>query len=54
MFKDLPVSVNKDAFHFQDGSTRNQVPRANVAKFMLDELEQNAYIKVGVAIDLPK
>lgn len=34
------VSVNEDAYFFPDYSTQNQIPRANVAKFMLEALEK--------------
>ena len=34
--------------------TLNQIPVANVAKFMLDEIEKNQFVKKAVAIDMPK
>jgi hypothetical protein len=51
---DTSVSVAENAYYFADYSTRNQIPRANVAKFMLDSLDAGTYFKKGVAIDLPK
>lgn len=45
--------VKPDAYHHGDAKTTKRTPRANVAKFILDELEKNEYIKKGVAIDLP-
>ena len=52
--EDLEVKVNEDAYFFPDYSTRNQIPRANVARFLLDSAEKGAYVRKGVAIDLPK
>lgn len=46
--------MKEDAYFFPDFSTVNQIPRANVAKFMLEEAEKNQYIRKGVAIDIPK
>jgi hypothetical protein len=43
-----------DQYFFPDYSTQVQIPRANVARFMLDALENKQYIQKGVAIDLPK
>ncbi|CAF0864568.1 unnamed protein product [Brachionus calyciflorus] len=51
---DAEVKVNEDAYFFPDFSTRGAIPRANVAKFMLDSLDKNLYVKQGVAIDLAK
>lgn len=34
--------------------TLNQIPVANVAKFMLDEFEKGRFVKKAVALDLPK
>jgi hypothetical protein len=51
---DKKESVNVNEYFFPDGSTGNAIPRANVAKFMLDELENKQYLKKAVAVDLPK
>ena len=51
---DVKESINVDGYHFPDWSTINQIPRANVARFMLDIMESNEYVKKGVAIDHPK
>ena len=45
--------VNVDGYFFPDTKTLNQIPRANVARFMLDALETNMYVKKAVAVDLP-
>ena len=46
--------VKENVFFFADNSTREKIPRANVAKFMLDEMVKNEHIRKGVAVDLPK
>lgn len=46
--------VNEDAHFFPDYSTRSMIPRANVARFMLDCIQGELYIKKGVAVDMPK
>ncbi|RMZ99644.1 flavin reductase (NADPH)-like [Brachionus plicatilis] len=51
---DSEVKVNENAYFFPDYSTKSQIPRANVAKFMLEALDKNLYVKQGVAIDLVK
>jgi putative NADH-flavin reductase len=51
---DAELVVRPDAYFFEDGSNGGQLSRANVAKFMLDEIEKNEYIKKGVAIDFLK
>lgn len=45
--------TNEDGYHFPDKKTKNSTPRANVAHFMLDVLEQNKFLKKAVAIDFP-
>ena len=52
--KDLEEKVAEDACFFSDFSTANQIPRANVARFMLDSLENGLYLKKAVAVDMPK
>ena len=48
------MKVCEDDYFFPDFSTANKTPRANVARFMLDTLKNQTYIRQGVAIDLPK
>jgi biliverdin reductase / flavin reductase len=36
------------------GSITHRMSRANVAKFMLDILESNEYLKKGLSVDMPK
>lgn len=48
------VKVCEDDYFFPDYSTANRIPRANVARFMLDILKDGKYIRQGVAIDMPK
>ena len=43
-----------DAYFFKNGTTQSQIPRANVAKVMLDIMENNEYVKKGIAVDMPK
>lgn len=52
--KDIEPQVNVDAYWFPDLTTASQIPRANVAKYMLDILEKNEHIQKAVAIDMPK
>lgn len=51
---DAKETASVDAYYYPDQSTVNQIPRANVARFMLNTLESNEYLKKGVAVDLPK
>jgi biliverdin reductase/flavin reductase len=44
------IKVREDDYYFPDQSTANQIPRANVARFMLDILKDEKYIRQGVAI----
>jgi len=46
------VKVNENEYHFPDQSTANRIPRANVARFMLDILKDEKYIRQAVAIDM--
>jgi hypothetical protein len=48
------VKVNENDYWFPDQSTANKIPRANVARFMLDTLKDGKYIRQGVAIDMSK
>ena len=48
------IKVCEDDYFFPDFSTANKMPRANVARFMLDTLKNQSYVRQGVAIDLPK
>ncbi len=48
------VKVNENDYYFPDQSTANRIPRANVARFMLDILKDEKYIRQGVAIDMSK
>ncbi|CAF0769974.1 unnamed protein product [Didymodactylos carnosus] len=48
------VKVREDDYFFPDYSTASQIPRANVARFMLDTLKDGQYLKKAVAIDMPK
>ncbi|CAF1346023.1 unnamed protein product [Rotaria magnacalcarata] len=49
-----PVKVQENDYFFPDQSTGNRIPRANVARFMLDVLKDEKYIHQGVAIDIAK
>ena len=51
--KSEALITNEDGYHFPDKKTKNSTPRANVANFMLDVLEENKFIKKAVAIDFP-
>jgi hypothetical protein len=53
-FVEKEVKVCEDDYFFPDRSTATRIPRANVARFMLDILKDNKYIQQGVAIDMPK
>ena len=46
--------VEADAYYFPNGNTLNQIPRANVARVMLDIMERHEYAKKAIAVDLPK
>ena len=46
------VKINE--YFFGSTPTMHQMPRADVAKFMLDELDKNEFIKKGIAIDYLK
>ncbi|CAF1016451.1 unnamed protein product [Rotaria sordida] len=46
------VKVNENDYFFPNQSTANQIPRANVARFMLDILKDEKYIRQAVAIDM--
>lgn len=46
------VKINE--YFFASTPTMHQMPRADVAKFMLDELDKNEFIKKGIAIDYLK
>lgn len=48
------VKVCENDYYFPDQSTVMQMPRANVARFMLDILRDNKYLRQGIAVDLPK
>ncbi len=48
------VKVNENDYFFPDQSTANRIPRANVARFMLEILKDEKYIRQGVAIDMSK
>lgn len=48
------VKVQEDDYFFPDYSTANRIPRANVARCMLDILKDNKYPRQGVAIDMTK
>jgi len=50
--KDKKFQINLDGYFFPDNSVSRTMPRANVAKFMLDEMEKNEYIQKGVTIAL--
>lgn len=52
--QDKKVEVKPDEYYFADAPASRQMPRADVAKFILDELENNQYIQKGVAIALQK
>ena len=54
LFTEKEVKVCEDDYYFPDQSTVMQIPRANVAHFMLDILKENKYLRQGVAVDLPK
>ena len=45
--------IKPDAYHHGEIKTATRIPRANVAKFIIDELDNNKFPKKGVAIDLP-
>jgi hypothetical protein len=51
---DKTLQVNVDDYFFPDNSTAIKLPCANVAKYMLDELEANQCVKKGVCIGLEK
>ncbi|CAF0856167.1 unnamed protein product [Adineta steineri] len=46
------VKVNENGYFFPGESTANRIPRANVARFMLDILKEEKYIRQAVAIDM--
>ncbi|CAF1134051.1 unnamed protein product [Adineta ricciae] len=46
------VKVNENEYFFPDQSTANRIPRANVARFMLDILKDEKYLRQAVAIDM--
>ncbi|CAF2545826.1 unnamed protein product [Rotaria sp. Silwood2] len=46
------VKVNENEYFFPDQSTANRIPRANVARFMLDILKHEKYIRQAVAVDM--
>ncbi|CAF1427482.1 unnamed protein product [Rotaria sordida] len=48
------VKVCENDYYFPDQSTVISIPRANVARFMLDILKDNKYIRQGIAIGMPK
>lgn len=48
------VATKENEYHFGNVATTHQMPRADVAQFMLNELEKNQYIKKGVSIDFLK
>ena len=53
-FKETKEIVVEDKYHFEDNSGEVNMPRANVARFMIDIMESNQYLKKGVSIDMPK
>ncbi|CAF2449579.1 unnamed protein product [Rotaria sp. Silwood2] len=48
------IKVCENDYQFPDQSTVMRIPRANVARFMLDILKDKRYIRQGLAIDMPK
>jgi hypothetical protein len=48
------VKVYENDYFFPDHSTAGRIPRANVARFMLDILKDEKYIRQGVAVDMPE
>jgi len=48
------VKICENDYFFPDYSTANRIPRANVARFMLDILKEEKYFRQGVAIDMTK
>ena len=46
------MKVNENEYFFPDQSTANRIPRANVARFMLDILKDEKYLRQAVAIDM--
>lgn len=50
---DKTIMESEDAYFFPNAKATNITPRANVAKFMLDILDSNKYLKKAVAINLP-
>lgn len=51
---DKEVKVCENEYHFPDQSTAMRIPRANVARFMLDILKDEKYMRQGLAFDMPK
>ncbi len=54
MYLEKEVKVYENDYFFPDYSTASRIPRANVARFMLDILKDGKYIRQGVAVDMPK
>ena len=52
--QDKKIEARQGEYYFANYSASNQMPRADVAKFMLDELENGQYIQKGVAIAFQK
>jgi len=51
-FVEKEVKVNENGYFFPDKSTANRIPRANVARFMLDTFKDGKYVRQAVAIDM--
>jgi hypothetical protein len=51
---DKPLVEEANAYHLPGKKTAEIIPRANVAKFMLDEMVNKKYVQKGVAIDVSK
>jgi biliverdin reductase / flavin reductase len=54
VYLDKDVQVCENDYFFPDQSTGMRLPRANVARFMLDILHEKKFIRQGVAIDMSK
>jgi len=44
----------EDEYFFSDYSTANAIPRANVARAMLDNLDRAEWFRRGISVDMPK
>ena len=54
IFVEQEVKVCENDYYFSDKSTTLRIPRANVARFMLDILKNEKYIRQGIAVGLSK